>query len=79
MLPALIIPENLGSSVGSEVYSPELDEAGKTINLVKSAKLSLLSGDACRIMPQIINWDQKSPSQIVYSCGDRVVFVKLKL
>lgn len=76
-LPALLIPAQLGTSESMEVVVPVYEASGKLLGLSRPARLRIKEEGKCTALGNPIGASAQAPTQAVFFCGDRFIFVPL--
>lgn len=75
--PMVYLPAGLGTTSSAEVLAPRY-ENGRLVGLIRPARLRLLAPTGCEAIGNAIEPSREKPSQIGFTCGDRILMVPLK-
>ncbi|MBK7890208.1 MAG: S8 family serine peptidase [Bdellovibrionales bacterium] len=75
--PMVYLPAGLGTTSSAEVLAPRY-ESGRLVGLIRPARLRLLAPTGCVPIGNAVEPSHEKPSQIGFTCGDRILMVPLK-
>lgn len=76
-LPMIYALDGLATTDAFEILAPRY-EGGRLISFARPARLRMAAPRGCQTMGDTVEATPQAPSQIVFMCEDRVIFVPLK-